>query len=115
VGTDQYVLEVCSQSPIFLNTVFDLADLNQYLLSLNLVRVWDARKNVSIIIQVSGAGELEFVQKAFFQERKQYLFKQETSSSGYYMANEPFLSNWSIIDFLNMSLPVNGSTSGIIS
>jgi hypothetical protein len=115
VNPDEYVFEVCSQSQTYSNTTFDFTELNRYLISQKLVSVWDARREVNVSIQVSGAGELTFVQRAYYNERKQYIFPQNRSIGGYFMVNEPFYTIWRSLDFINISLPVNGSTSGIIS
>jgi hypothetical protein len=113
VATDQYVFEVCSPSPAYLNTTFSFTELNHFLISKSVVRVWDARRNVSVFVLVQGSGELTFLQKAFYKERKQYIFFQNKPFNDYVMANEPKFQNWASEDFLNMSLPANGSTSGI--
>jgi hypothetical protein len=67
-------MEVCTESPTFYNTKFDLTELDRYTITMGYLRVHDVRKSVTIYTRVQGAGELTFVQKAYHPERAQWIF-----------------------------------------
>lgn len=80
--------------------------------------MWDPRRDVKVHIEVQGAGELTFVQRAYHTERVQHIFRHNKNYGKYAVANEPetpSTKHWERPYFLNFSLPVNGSTKGIIS
>jgi hypothetical protein len=71
---------------------------------------------VNVYVRAQGAGEVTYVHRAFYVERRQWTFSNHRSASGFGMINEPpDYGSWTVISCLNMSLPINGSVKGFIS
>lgn len=71
---------------------------------------------MTIHTQVQGAGELVFVQRAYYSERVQWHQSKIKLVDGFLLTNEVDNDgNFNQIYFLNFSIPSNKSVKGIIS
>lgn len=79
------------------------------------VEPWSNRTGLKVKTRVQGAGEIILQHKAYRLERMQYVVRLSVMGTDFAIINEPIYPDWSRGDFVNLSLPVNGSAEGIIS
>jgi hypothetical protein len=119
VATDQYVFEVCSPSPAYLNTTFSFTELNHFLISKSVVRVWDARRRRQRVCISSRLWGADVPAKGILSKKESntyFLGISKKSSMATVMANEPKFQNWSSEDFYKYIIASKWlSTSGIMS